>query len=103
MSDNNGDPFIATLYNVIFEPYLCDRLFSIIKLMNLIHLFIPQRVSHGVLRSKGENAVALSHSAQRKIAFWGEIKEMSKTKILPSRRKIALEILHQRFGHRSAR
>ena len=28
---------------------------------------------------------------------------MSKTKKLPSRNKIALELLHQRFGHRSTR
>ena len=35
--------------------------------------------------------------------FWGEIKEMSKTKKLPSRKKIALELLHQRLGHLSTR
>ena len=29
--------------------------------------------------------------------------EMSKTKKLPSRKKIALELLHQRLGHRSTR
>ena len=32
--DNNGDPFIATLHNVFLVQYLCDRLFSIITLMN---------------------------------------------------------------------
>ena len=32
---------------------------------------------------------------------WGEIKEMAKTKKLPSREKIALELLHQKLGHRS--
>ena len=32
--NNNGDPFIATLHNVILAPYLCNRLFSIITLMN---------------------------------------------------------------------
>ena len=35
--------------------------------------------------------------------FWGEIKEMSKTKKLPNRLKIALELLHQRLGHISTR
>ena len=34
--------------------------------------------------------------------FWGN-KEMPKTKKLPSRKKIALELLHQRLGHRSTR
>ena len=33
----------------------------------------------------------------------GEIKEMSKTKKLPSGKKIVLELLHQRLGHRSTR
>ena len=28
--DNNGKKFIATLYNVLLAPDLCDRLFSII-------------------------------------------------------------------------
>ena len=32
--ENNGDPFIATLHNVILAPDLFDRLFSIITLMN---------------------------------------------------------------------
>ena len=33
--DNNGDMFIATLHNVLLAPYLCNRLFSTIMLMNL--------------------------------------------------------------------
>ena len=52
---------------------------------------------------KEKNAVTLSHSTQRKQAFWGEIKEMSKSqKILPIR-KVALELFHHRLGHRSTR
>ena len=27
MFGNNGDPFIATLHNIILAPYLCDGLF----------------------------------------------------------------------------
>ena len=34
---NNGDPFIATLHNTLLVPYLCNRLFSIITLMNSGH------------------------------------------------------------------
>ena len=49
------------------------------------------------------NAVSLPYSAQRKHAFWGEIKEMSKTNKLPYRKKIALELLHEILGHRSTR
>ena len=29
--DNNGKTFVATLYNVLLAPDLCDRLFSIIR------------------------------------------------------------------------
>ena len=35
--DDNGKPFIATLHNVILATDLCDRLFSIITLMNSEH------------------------------------------------------------------
>ena len=34
MCDDNGKPFIATLHTVILATDLCDRLFSIITLMN---------------------------------------------------------------------
>ena len=67
------------------------------------YLFIPQRVFHGVLWTKKENTVSLPHSAKRKYAFWGDMKEMSKTKKLPYRKKIALELLHQGLGHISTR
>ena len=46
--------------------------------------------------AKENNAVKLSHSSQRKHAFLGEIKEISKTKKFPSGKTIALELLHQR-------
>ena len=47
--------------------------------------------------------VTLPHSAQSKHAFLGKIKDMSKKKKLPERKKNALELLHQRLGHRSTR
>ena len=50
-----------------------------------------------------EDAVTLPHSSQRKHAFLGKIKDMSKKNKLPARNKIALELLHQRLGHRSTR
>ena len=37
MCDDNRKTFIVTLYNVLFAPDLCDRLFSIITLMNSGH------------------------------------------------------------------
>ena len=37
MCGDNGYPFIATLHNVLLAPDICDRLFSVITLMNMIH------------------------------------------------------------------
>ena len=37
MSDDNGNEFVATLCNVLLAPDFCDRLFSIITLMNAGH------------------------------------------------------------------
>ena len=75
MCDDNGDPFIATLHNVILAPELCDRLFSIITLMNVGHTCIFHKGFCAIyFRAKGNNAVTLPHSAQRKHAFLGEIK-----------------------------
>ena len=102
MCDNNGDPFIATLHNVVLAPDLCDRLFSIIALINLGHTCLLHKGFCNVhFEAEEKNAVTLPHSAQLKHAFLGEIKEISKTKILPARKKIALELLHHRLGHRS--
>ena len=50
-----------------------------------------------------KNTVTLPHSAQRKHAFTVKIKNMSKKNKFPARKKIALELLHQRLGHRSTR
>ena len=47
--------------------------------------------------------VTLPHSAQRKHAFWGEIKQISKSKKLAPWKKVALKLLHYRVGHRSTR
>ena len=104
MCNNNGDPFIATLHNVLLAPDICNRLFSIITLMNLGHTCLFHKGFCTVyFGAKEKNAVTLPHSTQRKHAFWGEIKEISKRKRLPSRKKISLELLHQRLGPRSTR
>ena len=46
------------------------------------------------------NVVTLPHIAQRKHAFTGKIKNMSKKNKFPARNKIALELLHQILGNR---
>ena len=50
-----------------------------------------------------KNEVTLPHSAQRKHAFLGKILKKSKKNKLASRKKIVLELLHHRLGHRSTR
>ena len=45
----------------------------------------------------------MPYCEQRKHAFLGKIKQMSKTKKLAPRKKISLELLHQRLGQRSTR
>ena len=53
MNDNEGDPFIATLHNVILAPDLCDRLFSTITLMNSGHTcLVHKRFFTGYFRAK---------------------------------------------------
>ena len=103
MCDDNRDILIATLKNVILAPDICNGLFSIITLMNLGHTCLFHKGCCTVyLGYKEKHAVTLPHSARRKHTFL-EKKEMSKTKKLPSRKKIALELLHQRLGHISTR
>ena len=53
--------------------------------------------------SEKKNEATLPYIAQRKHAFVRKIKNMSKKNKLPARKKIALELLHQRLGHRSTR
>ena len=81
MYNKNGDTFIATLYSVILALDLCDRLFSIITLINLIHTCLLLKGFCTVYSGyKEKNEVTLPHSAQHKHAFGRGIKKMSKTK-----------------------
>ena len=41
----------------------------------------------------------LPHSAQRKRVFWGRIKQMSKSKKVVPKKKVALGLSHHRLGH----
>ena len=87
--DDNGKTFFANLYNVLLAPDLCNMLFLIITLMNAGHTCLFHKgfctVDFG---AKEDNAVTLPHSALRKHAFPGKIKENSKKN--PARKKIGL-------------
>ena len=101
MCDDNGNPFIATLHNVLLAQDLCDRLFSIIKSMNSGHNCIFHKGFCTIyFGAKDNNAVTFPYSAQRKHSFLGKIKEMSKKNKLPARKKVDLELLHQILWHR---
>ena len=72
--------------------------------MNAGHTCLFQKGFFAVyFGAEKKNAVTLPHSAQRKHAFIGKIKNMSKKNKFPARNKIALELLHQRLGHRYTR
>ena len=87
--DDHGDPFVAMLHNVLLAPKLCNKIFSIIILMNSGHTCLLHKgFCTFCFRAKEKNEVTLPHSAQRKHAFWGIIEGISKTKKLPSRKKL---------------
>ena len=70
MCDDNGKTFVATLYNVLLAPDLCDRLFSIITLMNAGNTCLFHKGFCTVyLGEKEDNVVTLPHSALRKHNF----------------------------------
>ena len=76
MCNNNRNKFIATLYNLLIAPDLCNRLFSIVMLMNAGHTCLFHKGFFTVyFVAKEDNAVTLPHSAQRKHAFTGKKSE----------------------------
>ena len=91
MCNDNGNPLIATLHNVLLAPELLDRLFSIITLMNSGNTCLFHKEFCTVyFVARENNAVNFPHSSQRKHAFLGKTKEMPKKKKLTARKKIAL-------------
>ena len=95
MCDDNGNKFVATLYNVLLAPDLRNRLFSIIKFMNAGYTCLYHKGFCMVyFVAKEDNAVSLPHNAQRKHAFTGKNQDVSKKNKHPAGKKIALELLH---------
>ena len=79
MFDENGKTFFATLYNVLLAPDLCDRIFSIITLMNAGHTCLFHKGFCTVyFGAKEDIAVTLPPSAVRKHAFSEKSMESSK-------------------------
>ena len=64
MCNDKGNTFIITLHNVLLAPDLCDRLFSIIMLMNAGNTCIFHKGFCTVyFGADKRNAVALPYSA----------------------------------------
>ena len=96
------NPFVATLYNVLLAPHLCDQLFSIIMLMNLGHTCLFHNGFGTFFFSDNkQSTVKLPHSAQRKHASLVKRKEKSKSQKNPPHQFFSLELLHHRLGHSS--
>ena len=77
MCDDNGDTFIAILNKLILAPDLCNKLYSIITLMNLGHHSLFHKGFLTVyFGAKYLNAVTLLHGAQSKHVVLREIKVM---------------------------
>ena len=80
MRGDNGKPFIDTLYNIRFAPDLCNWLFSIIVIINLVHTFLFCKVFCTVSFSVNEqNTVTLPHIVHKKQAFLVKRKENSRS------------------------
>ena len=104
MCDNNGYPFIATLYNVLFVPDICNRVFSIITLINLGHNCLFHKGVCTLYFDNREKMRLLYHIVHmRNMHFWGKIKQMYRSKKIGRRKKFALELLNNRLGNRSTR
>ena len=94
MGNDNGNTFVASIYNVLLATDLCDRLFSIIKLTNAGNMCLFHKGFCTVyFGAKEDNAVTLPHSELRKHAFSGKFQDVSKKN--PARKKIVLELLHK--------
>ena len=101
---DNGKPFITALYNILLVPNLCDLLISIITLMRLGHTLLFHKVFCTVFFSDNENNVAtLSQTTQIKQTFLVKMKEKSESNKKIPKKKVTLELLNQRLGHRSTR
>ena len=64
MCNDNGYPFITALHNILLSLDICNKVFSIVTLMNLGHTcFFQKRILTVYFGDKKKNAVTLPHSA----------------------------------------
>ena len=102
--DENGKPFIVTLYNMILAPDSCNRLFSIVTLMNLGHTWLLYKgVLHGLFWWKQTEHGDITVYCTKKTCNRGKNEGKVKIKKQIPKNKFSLELLHQILGHRFKR
>ena len=90
MCNDNGDTFILTFQNLLLAPYLCNRLFSISRLMNLVYICsFKKGFCTFYFGDMVKNAVNFPHSEQRTHKIRGEIKQMENLKEIAPRKEVA--------------
>ena len=73
MCDDDGDTFIATFHNVVLAPDLCNRLFSIITLINLVNTCLFHKGFYTVYFGKNRKMWLPCHIVHRgNMHFWGK-------------------------------
>ena len=104
MCDKNSNPFITTSHNILLALDLCDKIFSIIVLLNLGYNCLFQKGFCTVYFGyRKKNAVTLPRIVQRKHGFFVRRKEKTKSKKIAPRNKFELGLLNHILGHRSTR
>ena len=85
-------------------PDLCNLLFSIVTLINLVHTYNFHKGFCTVFFSDNKHTtMTLPHSAQRKHALLVKTKEKSKSQKKINKKRASLGLLYQRLGHISKR
>ena len=103
MCDDNGDPFIATLHNLLLTICVCNKLLSIIMLMILGYTYLFHKGFCNVYFGAKEKMHIRYHILHKKTCILGGNKVNIKEIEISIQRKIALELLHQRLDHRSTK
>ena len=92
--NNNGDPFIATLHNIILAPNVCGMLFSIIMSIHLGHTCLFHKGFCTVyFGAKEKNIVTLPHSAQWETCIFGKNQGNIKDKEITSQEENCSRII----------
>ena len=95
---------IATLYNILFAPDLCGRLFSIIALMNSGHTCLFNKVlSQFSSMLINRTWCHYRRACSENMHFWIKNKEKPKLQQQLPKGEVSLNSLHHRLGHRSTR